>query len=102
MGATGVDGSLVWPPSRVMGVTLKLYAVPFVSPVTIQFVLVLPVFATSVDHVAPLSALTSIRYPWIGKVPDQEGAVHDRASSPSSGTPFWSAEAVTPVGTRGP
>ena len=35
-GADGVEGALV--PARLVAVTLKVYAVPLVSPVTVQVV----------------------------------------------------------------
>ena len=69
---TGVDGAPV--PIALAAVTVKLYEVPFVSPVIVQPRVV-------VVQVAPPGLAVAV-YPVIGLPPVDDGALHARATWP--------------------
>ena len=75
-------------PTELVAVTVNMYAMPLVRPVTVAEV------APDVVAVAPSGDAVTV-YPVIGKPPLLAGAVHDTTATP------FPAEAVTAVGTPG-
>jgi hypothetical protein len=88
-GVAELDAALEEPtPDAFVAVTVKVYAVPFVSPVTVHDVV-------AVVQVAPPGEAVAV-YEVIAFPPFDAGAVHD------SGTwPFCPLVAVTAVGAPG-
>ena len=90
MGAEVTDAGL--SPAPLMAITVKVYSVPLVSPVTVSVVAVdeklIGVWATP-----PMDGVT--RYPVMAAPPSSDGAVQLSATSPFSDRP------VTPDGAVG-
>ena len=93
VGATGVtelDATDALPvPATFVAVTVNIYAVPLVRPVTVQE------RAPVVVHVRPPGLAVTV-YPVIGQPPSDTGAVHDTTLCP-----FAPVVAVTLVGRPG-
>ena len=88
-GVTAGDGAdLGLVPALFVAVTVNVYGVPFVNPVTVHD------SAPVVEHVAPSGDAVTV-YPVIGEPPTKVGAVHDTATEPLPATPD------TPVGAAG-
>jgi hypothetical protein len=90
MGAVGPDAGPV-PPS-VVAVTVNVYAVPFVNPVTVSVVSADMNVVTDCA-LAPINGVTV--YDVMGSPPRLAGAVHDKVTWESPATP------LTPLGAEG-
>ncbi len=80
-------------PYALVAMTVNVYAVPFVNPVTVH-VAALP----AAVHVAPPGLAVAV-YPVRPPVPSETGAVHDTATCPLPGSPKTSVGA--PANTYG-
>ncbi len=92
VGTTGLEATDGGPsPTALLAVTVNVYAVPLLSPVTVVDVAVGATW-TGARSVVPTNGVTE--YPVIG-LPPSPGAVHDTVAEPTPAT------AATPVGAPG-
>ena len=94
VGVTAVDGADTAPlPTALVAITVNVYAVPFVNPVTTRLAAGgVPVIVRAVCAVAPIYGTTVYL---VITLPPLAGAVHDTVAEPEPAT------ADTPVGASG-